>query len=380
MNVKQLKKFIPHVLDKKLSLMIVGNHGQAKSSTVKQYAKENGLGFIDRRLSQMESGDLLGLPDLSNGRTTFATPDWLPTDPSSKGILFLDELNRARPDVLQAVFQLALDRQLGAYHLPEGWHVITAVNPNTDNYSVTTFEDEALKDRFVHVKLQLTDEEFLEYASVQEGIDPDMINFYRNRPELLMNQKLASFSIDRKPSHRSSLQAMFLAKDLPDELFVEGVGGLIGIENAVIMKAYLENNRSKPFTAEQILNEFKKIESQVREYVDMSSGKSRHDLITQSLDNIIPYLTMKKATTKQVDNLIQFLQIIPKDISTAHVKNGCSHVEKDIKEFYLNKILDDERTDSMFLSREKDADGKDDYDRLAEMQQLVDDLIAGKIK
>ena len=141
MDIKQLKRFLPYAMKTKVAVMVHGLHGIGKSQTIKQFAEEQGMQFIDRRLSQMESGDLLGLPSLENGRTSFFTPDWLPTDPNSKGILFLDEINRARRDVLQGVFQLVLDRQLGSYKLPDGWSVISAINPNTDDYDVTNVFD-----------------------------------------------------------------------------------------------------------------------------------------------------------------------------------------------------------------------------------------------
>ena len=43
-------------------------------------------------------------------------------------VLFLDELNRARPEILQSVHDLALNRTLAGKRLPEGSIVVSAVN------------------------------------------------------------------------------------------------------------------------------------------------------------------------------------------------------------------------------------------------------------
>ena len=43
-------------------------------------------------------------------------------------VLFLDELNHARPEILQTIMDLALNRTLAGLQLPEGSRIISAVN------------------------------------------------------------------------------------------------------------------------------------------------------------------------------------------------------------------------------------------------------------
>ena len=86
MNIKEFKQFLPYAFKTNLSVMLHGQHGIGKSQAIKQFALENGMQFVDRRLSQMESGDLLGLPDLSGEVTRYKIPSWLPTDPKSNGL------------------------------------------------------------------------------------------------------------------------------------------------------------------------------------------------------------------------------------------------------------------------------------------------------
>ena len=81
-------------------------------------------------LGQMsDPGDLIGLPykNEKTGNTEFMPPYWFPTD-GKPIVLFLDELNRARPEVLQTIMDLALNKKLAGKQLPEGSRIISAVN------------------------------------------------------------------------------------------------------------------------------------------------------------------------------------------------------------------------------------------------------------
>lgn len=71
---------------------------------------------------------------------------------AKRSVLFLDEFNRAAPDILNASLQLILDHRLHTHILPlvDGKEtlIVAAVNPSTGNYTVQEF-DPALLDRFV---------------------------------------------------------------------------------------------------------------------------------------------------------------------------------------------------------------------------------------
>lgn len=327
MNIKQLKTALPFAFKVNVAVMVHGLHGIGKSQSIKQYCDENGLEFVDRRLSQMESGDLLGLPDLSGDTTTFKTPDWLPRDPEWKGIIFLDEINRARQDVLQGVFQLVLDRQLGSYTLPVGAHVVTAVNPNTDNYQTTHIFDEALLDRFLHIKLEPTQDEYFQYMKSNSKYNRDFIEYLQANGDMIENSKLQGFSLDVKPSRRSNAKAAELyAQGMPEDIEREMIAGLIGLESAVAFHKWMVNNEVKPFTLDEILGDYNKIQEKVEKYSDQFAG--RHDVINTTYGNIKTELqVIEKAafTATEKENFLKFLFTTPKEI--AH--NFCQELLKD---------------------------------------------------
>ena len=196
MNVTNFIRSLLTNHDTKISTLIEGNHGIAKSAVVKQYCmetlgamygKEN-VGFIDLRLSQQDVGDLKGIPHRINGTTFFAPPNWFPVHPDAVaslctwlesvgevfksmndkpyGVLLLDEMNRATREVLQCAFELVLDRKLGGLAIPDGWQVVAAVNGNQDIYQVAQL-DPALTNRFQLIPFTPSTDDWFNWAKPQ---------------------------------------------------------------------------------------------------------------------------------------------------------------------------------------------------------------------
>lgn len=128
-NVTELIKLLDIMSDEQ-NIMLVGNHGIGKSEILTEYFSAKGMPVIALFLGQMsDPGDLIGIPTKNEvtGKTDFMPPYWFPLD-GKPIVLFLDELNRARPEVLQTIMDLALNRKLAGRRLPEGSRIISAVN------------------------------------------------------------------------------------------------------------------------------------------------------------------------------------------------------------------------------------------------------------
>ena len=104
---KSAIQFVKDAYAIKKPIMLWGSPGVGKSDSVRAAAKEMGIEVIDIRASQMDPVDLRGLPVVDpNGTTSWATPSFFPSDATSQGILFLDEMNSAPPSVQAALYQL----------------------------------------------------------------------------------------------------------------------------------------------------------------------------------------------------------------------------------------------------------------------------------
>jgi len=167
-------------------VMLWGAPGVGKSALVAQAAQSAGVAMIDLRLSQLEPSDLRGMPYQKDGRVEWAIPAMLPNAVrhGACGVLFLDEINAALPQVAAAAYQLILDRRLGDYLLPEGWAILAAGNRLGDR-GVTYAMPAPLANRFTHVELDPSIEDWLAWAA-SARVDARLQGFLRQRPDLLM--------------------------------------------------------------------------------------------------------------------------------------------------------------------------------------------------
>ena len=167
-------------------VMLWGAPGVGKSALVAQAAKTCGVPMIDLRLSQLEPSDLRGMPYQKDGWVEWAIPSMLPdvARHGASGVLFLDEINAALPQVAAAAYQLILDRRLGDYRLPLGWAILAAGNRLGDR-GVTYAMPAPLANRFTHVELEPSIEDWLAWAQ-QAAVDARLQGFLRQRPDLLM--------------------------------------------------------------------------------------------------------------------------------------------------------------------------------------------------
>lgn len=223
-------------------VFIWGPPGVGKSDIVRQTAKEHNLELNDVRAILLDPVDLRGLPSVSNGKTTWNTPDFLPRE--GRGILFLDELNAAPPMVQAACYQLILDRKLGEYCVPDGWTIIAAGNRESDR-AVTSRMPSALSNRFVHIDFEVDLGDWTRWA-LDHGIKTELIAFLRFRPNLLHD--LDGKKVPRAfPSPRSwSFVSKILEQDSPKEIELELISGTVGEGAAAELMGFLRIFRNLP--------------------------------------------------------------------------------------------------------------------------------------
>lgn len=325
MNITQLKQSLPFLVKSGLVPNIIGKHGIGKSSVIAQYAKENGYSFHPFFLGQLsDTGDLLGLPEFDrdkNGKaisTNFIHPAKLPKKPRS--ILFFDELNRASKDLLQAIFQLALEGTIHDYTLPEDSAIIMAMNPATDDYSVLDFADKAFADRFVHINLDPTHEEFHSYMNSRYA-NSSVSAFLQQQTKLLEEVDLKPVSLDFvKPSRRSwdRLQKLELT-GMPENLFREAGMGIVGTVAMIAYSSWKEN-QIKIIEGREIIDNYNTVKDRyVGYFKNPKTGEAveipRTDIISTVCSNfgeeLVKRLKNGGLNSEQAQNVVAFLLDTP---------------------------------------------------------------------
>src|SRR5216684_6709360 len=218
---------------------IWGGPGIGKSAIVRQVATSLEVALQDVRALLLDPVDLRGLPFLGpDGRSKWATPDFLPTE--GEGILFLDELNAAPAMVQASCYQLVLDRKLGEYTLPDGWAIVAAGNRDSDR-AVTTRMPTPLRNRFVHLEFEVDMQEWSEWA-IKAGVRPEVIAFLRFRAELLnaFDRDANAFPSPRSWEFVSRILESQPEPSIEHELFAGAVGSGAATEFSAFLRMFRE--------------------------------------------------------------------------------------------------------------------------------------------
>ena len=175
----------PHVLRVRKPLMLRGRHGVGKSELVYQIASTLGLPVVERRASQMTEGDLVGLPRTDGDITSFCAPDWLDDACKRPVLLFLDEVDRAIPEVRQGIFELTDSRKIFGNYLNPDTVVVAAVNGGEHGSQYQVGEmDPAELDRWTVFDVEPSVEDWLDWAKENTtDVVWDFVNHNRSHLE-----------------------------------------------------------------------------------------------------------------------------------------------------------------------------------------------------
>jgi len=200
-DYKTFNTIVNAVIAARFPVLIRGRHGIGKSEVVYQKAKDLGLPVVERRASQMTEGDLLGLPKVENGVTTWLAPEWLQTACNNPVVLFLDEVDRATTEVRQGIFELCDSRKIAGYTLHPDTVIFAAVNGGKHGAQYQVGEmDPAELDRYTVFDVEPTVEDWLDWA--QGKVKPYIWDFINNNHGHLEHKD--EFEPNKKyPSRRS---------------------------------------------------------------------------------------------------------------------------------------------------------------------------------
>lgn len=319
-NTEQLL-FILENTPAEQNIMLQGKHGIGKSQILEKFFLEKNQKVVTVFLGQMsDPGDLIGLPEKNQqtGKTDFMLPYWFPTD-DEPIVLFLDELNRARPEVLQTVMDLTLNRKLAGKSLPKGSRIISAVNSG-DEYQLTDL-DPALVSRFNIYTFEPSVDDWLNWA--KEKIDERIINFIFENPEFLdsAENEIQTEDLQRFPDRRSWHRASNIIKNVPEltEMHKILISGILG--DAVTASFFKFAEQNKIPSAKDVLSDFENAFKKL-EHLEKSFLTGINESIFKFLENQ-KNLTDKKVICENLEKYFDFLSSSSKEFQ-AHFVSLCS--------------------------------------------------------
>ena len=307
MKVKEIKKSLDRLIESQIPVFVWGSPGIGKSSIIKQIATDRGLEFVDLRLSLLDPTDLKGIPffDKDNHEAVWASPNFLPKEPNSKGVLFLDEINTAPPSVQASAYQLVLDRKVGDYELPKGWSIVAAGNNESDRGVVYRMPP-PLANRFVHLSMEVSFEDWKGWA-YSSGIDSSIISFLHYD-----STKLFDFDPSKNeksfPTPRSwEYVHKILSSGIEPMLLMDIISGAVGAESAVAFMSF-----------RKVMNRLPNIDT----LLEGKDVEVEHDsqLLFALIAGVVTNIK-QNPTKEKIDNALKFSLTLPKEFSVMLVKD-----------------------------------------------------------
>lgn len=321
MDIRTFKKSLPFLIKNDISAFVWGSQGIGKTQTVSQYAKENDLELIVLHTATQDVGDLIGLlvKDEEHDVVRHSRPEWFPT--SGKGIVFLDELNRAPNDVIQALFPFVTEGRLHTHILPPGWYVMGAGNYQNDRFTVTDTSDAAWLSRFCHVDFTPTTEEWIVYAESKSMAEISC--FVREQPSMLeLSAKDAgrldsAFIVPDRRAWMEGIGRLEQENSLDEDIKYELYSGIIGKTAAAAFLSW-KKKAERSLSLTQILNKYEgNTRKRVKELSSVENEK-RFDILNQPLDELFVKLELTPhllTGDNCLDNLKLYLFDIPRELS-----------------------------------------------------------------
>lgn len=327
-------KTIPQVLDLALKIresggvfnpLFTGDAGIGKSEICQVWAKAQGpdFGFIDLRPAYREGPDFVGLPFVmkdENGkeRSIFALPEFWPV--GGKGLLLIEEPNRANQSVLNCMMQILTDRAIDKYKLPEGWVIASCINPDNAHYTVNSM-DTALYNRFEEYPVNYDYKTFVEFIQTKQW-HPSVVSFIKSGqwtyyPPAQIGDK-GKYVSPRTFSKLNVAEQADLSNNI--QLHYETSIGVLGEALGTQYHKYVFE--ITPVMAKDILENKEKAFEKLKGYCDVT--QYRGDLVTVTIDS----LTKEYGTTVDEKLIIEVAQILPGDQAVNLLKS--LWMEKDL--------------------------------------------------
>jgi ATP-dependent Clp protease ATP-binding subunit ClpA len=334
-DVKNTMKFLyDNPSTAHIPVMIVGESGIGKSEIVHQIAEENGWECVEIRLAGLLAEDMRGIPQVETWADIHSKKELTGIYSGEKpgivfrlisslkhvfgsdgpGILFFDEVNRAQPDVLQAIFQLLGQRKIDDNHLADSWHIAAAINPSESGNYIVNQLDPAFKRRTMIIHAKADYHGFINYAKEAE-YNKETIRFLLENSEYFNKRINDDITLcpavwERISKITHSISNRKKLKTIGESILKVQMGLTAGAEYVQFLKKTIKEE----YVAKDIIDSYstdKDLQNWIKQL--------RKDGENNKLSKLTTELTVQ---ANKVDlNILMFLNDLPNDTSVQGIKS-----------------------------------------------------------
>lgn len=318
-----------------ISVHLKSAPGRGKTTTIKAapdiigraLGKRLGLSIVNGAM--LTPMDVLGygLPRHADNRTemVFSDPFFIRTEERRRmeeydgGILFVDEADKADPDVKKVLGEGALSGRFGPHVLAPGWVVWTAGNRAGDRSGSTKELDHLINRR---MEIDVTDDfQSWEDYAVEVGVMPATIVFAQENQNIVfadgVPDKQGPWCTPRSLVRMDEyLRAITPEGELPpeDHDTVEEMAGMIGRGPATQYLVTLKVARESP------------------RYEDIIRNPSKTKLPTKpDAQMLVSYSLASKVTIEDAGPAIEYIKRMPKEFAVTFAKSATKRIPMLIK-------------------------------------------------
>ncbi len=297
-----------------ISIFLMGKHGVGKSEIIKQYAESRKKKFVCLILTQRTDGDFVGIPTKIeiNGKiySSFAPPEIFSMISEGEGILCLDELPDAAPDIRNAAQELIQARQLNEVKAGMGWRLMACGNPSGTTAYCTGDLRPQLISRFLMLNFKPSVEEILQYGRLKNW-HSSVVSFLEKNDMCMFPPDELEMNVQYPcPRQWERLSSIFVRNEklLHSKYRFELATGCIGYNTAGMFDKFVKEEYHI-LRGEDILN------GTVRSKVDWEDIPQLAGAISE-----VAVYCIKNLESKQIKNIKKFIEKCPREVQITYFR------------------------------------------------------------
>jgi len=344
------------------NIIAFGPPGIGKTEIARQAIFELGYrcGYIN--LSVLEAPDFVGIPQIKDGFSTWAPPEFLPfTDKEEDEppmVLLVDEIDKAKPELQNPLLEILQFRTINNKALNVKAVLATGNRPDDMAFSMPV--SHALTNRCSIYDVENSFSAWQKWAR-DNSVNNLVVGFLSKNQEWLLKPKSTGDSTEYCfPSPRSwtcAAHDLNLAWDKSISFKYNIIAGRVGTVAATEFRVWLEHYRKiEPHITELIDNgthpQFDGHADQIF-ICALAVVKELSKICKQLYRNINQYTEQKEAIERIINNTFPWLQTIPSEYCVAALKSSLSKLT--VRE---HKLTEYKEFMDIFAKIEKSSEGR----------------------